>query len=113
MARIQKDRLTEDEIITESRRLINDVLGWSLTQDGVDYHIGKSSSFNYSILSGMLEDLVNDGIDTHGYHPAYVIGYLALRIAGQHPEYREGFKQLIPDWDKLDSIGWDMRNATK
>jgi hypothetical protein len=87
--------LTEQQIIDESTRLIES-LKWNLTEEGVDYHfIDKNTSSNYGIVAGMLEDLVNDARNVNNLNPAYVIGYLALRLWGQNPVLRDDIEKVF------------------
>ncbi len=104
------DALTSEQVVTETQRLL-DVLSWGLIQEGIDYHVvDKASEFNYSIVAGMLEDLVNDAINTNKYCPAYVVGYLALRMWGQHPEHREQLEKVF-NFNGLDDLHWDLSKA--
>ena len=99
--------LTPEQVTTETERLI-EILKWGLTEEGIEYHtVDKGSEFNYSIVAGMLEDLVNDAIKTNGYSPAYVVGYLALRMWGQHPEYRSEIEKVF-NFNGLDGLHWDL-----
>lgn len=107
---MEMETLTDTEVRDETKRLL-DVLAWGLTEEGIEYHtVNKGSQFKYSIAAGMLEDLVNDAIDTNEYCPAYVIGYLALRIWGQHPEHREELEKIF-DFNKLDELSWGMNKS--
>lgn len=104
--------LTTEQVVTETERLI-DVLKWGLTEDGIEYHtVNMGSDWNYSIVSAMLEDLVNDAVNTNGYSPAYVIGYLACRIWGQHPEYRSEIEKVF-NFNGLDGLHWDLSKIKK
>jgi len=106
------DTLTPEQVVSETRRLL-DILNWGLTQEGIDYHVvDKGSEFNYSIVAGMLEDLVNDAIKTNGYCPAYVVGYLALRMWGQYPEHRKQLEKVF-NFNGLDGLHWDLSKAKK
>ena len=104
--------LTTEQVTSETERLI-ELLKWGLTEEGIEYHtVDKGSEFNYSIVAGMLEDLVNDAINTNEYSPAYVIGYLACRIWAQQLEYRSEIEKVF-NFNGLDGLHWDLSKIKK
>lgn len=97
------DRLTGVEIRQETDSIL-EILGWSASKEGIDYHLHNvGTSHPYGVLAGILVDATNYGVD-RGWNPAYLIGYLAIRIWGQHPEWREELEKIIPNWDCLDGL---------
>lgn len=73
--------LTEPEVRTEVDRLLA-LLEWWRTDEGIEWHtVDKNTATTLGVAMPMMEMLVDDAID-HGYDPAYVFLYLALRVWG-------------------------------
>lgn len=102
------EKLTPQQIIEETDRLIK-IVAWEKSEEGMDYHLNDvRTGHPCAILGGALEALINDGID-RGWNPTYLIGYLAMRIAGQHPDLRDGLSKLIPNYDALTGLPLELR----
>jgi len=95
--------LSREEIESESKRIIEE-LSWALTEEAIDDHfINKNTSSKYGIVAAILNHAVSDAIDVNEINPAYLIGYLALRVWGQNPELREDLSKIF-NFDALDNV---------
>lgn len=98
-----REQLSDETVKEEIKRLLGpDVLGWWGTKDGLEWHtLNKNTSQVYGIYAAMLEQLVADAQDI-GLNPAYIIGYLALRIQMScgDDQVHADIKKLI-NWDEL------------
>jgi hypothetical protein len=97
-----RKRLTKKQIAAETRAVIKS-LDWAKSPEGIDYHRNNiGTDHEYGILAGMLEDMVVYGVDK-GYNPAYLVGYLTLRMRGRYREFREDFDKIF-DLNGLDGM---------
>ncbi len=99
--------LTKSQIVDEVDKLV-ELLSYHKSDDMFDWHSDKGSDTNYSVLMPVLTDLVHDASERNGLSPAYVMGYLALRVFSQSDDkVRDEIKKVF-NFDGLDGLHWDL-----
>lgn len=99
--------LTKSQITTEVDNLI-DLISYHKSDEMFEWHSDKGSESNYSVLVPVLSDLVHDAADRNGLSPAYVIGYLALRVFSQSDDVIRDEISKVFNFNGLDGLHWDL-----